>query len=138
MIRALALVAIASVAGFAAAGSRATVGATGTLSGTTQISFGCPGPVSPAGPTCHPWHLFPNARFSISRRSTDGTPVPMIAIVVTSHANARFSVRLGAGSYLITPLAQHSTHGGPRLTVRVRAGAVTTLLVRFVGYPQMA
>jgi hypothetical protein len=137
-MRALALAAVACVAGLAAAGSRATVGATGTLSGTTQISFGCPGPINPAGPTCHPWHLFPYARFSISRRSTDGSPVPMIAIVVTSHANARFSLRLDVGSYLITPLAQHGTHGGPRLTVRVRAGAVTTALVRFVGYPQMA
>ena len=137
-MKALALIAVACVAGFAVAGSRATVGATGMLSGTTQISFGCPGPVSPAGPMCHPWHLFPNARFSISRRSTDGTPVPMPAIVVTSHGNARFNLRLDAGSYLITPLAQHSTHGGPRLTVRVRAGAVTTVLVRFVGYPQMA
>jgi hypothetical protein len=138
VLKALALVSVVCVAGLAAAGSRATVSATGTLSGTTQISFGCPGPVSPAGPSCHPWHLFPNARFSISRRSTDGTPVPMTAIVVTSHANARFSLRLDAGSYLITPLAQHSTHGGPRLTVRVRAGAVTTVLVRFVGFPQMA
>jgi hypothetical protein len=138
VLKALALVSVVCVAGLAAAGSRAAVGATGTLSGTTQVSFGCPGPVSPAGPTCHPWHLFPNARFSISRRSTDGTPVPMTAIVVTSHANARFSLRLDAGSYLITPLAQHSTHGGPRLTVHVRAGAVTTVLVRFVGFPQMA
>jgi hypothetical protein len=137
-MKALALVAAACVAGLATAGSRATASPTGTLSGTTQVSFGCPGPVSPAGPSCHPWHLFPYARFSISRRSTDGTPVPMTAIVVTSNAKARFSLRLDAGSYLITPLAQYRTHGGPRLTVRVRAAAVTTVLVRFVGFPQMA
>ena len=125
-MKAIALATVVCVAGLAAGGSGATIGATGTLGGTTQISFGCPGPVSDSGPTCHPWHLFPNARFSISRRSTDG-----------SNANARFHLRLDAGAYLVTPLPQHSTRGGSRITVRVRAGAVTTAVVKFVGYPQM-
>jgi hypothetical protein len=136
-MKAIALATVVCVAGLAAGGSGATIGATGTLAGTTQISFGCPGPVSESGPTCHPWHLFPNARFSISRRSTDGSPVPMTAIVVTSNANARFHLRLDAGAYLVTPLPQHSTRGGSRITVRVRAGVVTTAVVKFVGYPQM-
>ena len=136
MRKALALVAVACAAGLAAAGSGATVGAKATLSGTTLISHGCSGTQSAAGPSCNPWQLFPNARFSISRRATDGTPVPMTAIVVTSHANARFSVRLDVGSYLITPFAQHLTDGGPHLTVRVRASGVTTVTVRFVGFPR--
>jgi hypothetical protein len=118
-------------------GAGAAIEVTGTLSGTTQISFGCPGPVNPDGPTCHPWHAYPNARFSVSRRSTAGTPVPGTAVVVTSNGHAHFSVRLRAGAYLITPLPQHNTRGGPRLSVRVLAGASTTALVRFVGYPQM-
>ncbi len=111
---------------------------TGVLRGTTQISFGCPGPVSPAGPSCKPWHSFPRARFSISRRSTNGVPVPGTAVVVTSNAQGHFSVRLDVGLYLVTPLQQRNTHGGKRLTVRVRAGNATTALVRFLGYPQMA
>ena len=63
--------------------------------------------------------------------------MPGTAVVVTSNTNGRFSRRLGTGVYFLTPLPQHSTHGGKRLTVRVRAGAVTTALVRFLGYPQM-
>jgi hypothetical protein len=125
------------LAALPAGASGAALDTTGTLTGTTQISFGCPGPVNPDGPTCHPWHAFPNARFSISRRSTSGNPVPGTAVVVTSNPRAQFRVRLGAGSYLLTPLPQHNTRGGTRVTVHVRAGATTTALVRFVGYPQM-
>lgn len=137
-MKAIALAAVVAAAGLATGASGAAVGTTGILSGTTQISFGCPGPVSLTGPACNPWHDFPSARFSISRRSTTGTPVPGTAVVVTSNAQAKFRVRLGVGTYLVTPLPQHNTHGGPRLTLRVRAGAVTTALVRFVGYPRMA
>lgn len=128
---------VLAVAVLSAGTSVAAVRAPGTLAGATQISFGCPGPVNPSGPTCHPWHAFPHARFSISRRSTDGNPVPGTAVVVTSDAQARFTVRLDGGSYVITPLPQHNTHGGARLVVRVRADATTTALVRFIGYPQM-
>jgi hypothetical protein len=46
-------------------------------------------------------------------------------------------LRLDAGSYLVTPLPQHNTHGGPRLSLRVDAGATTRVLVRFLGFPQM-
>jgi hypothetical protein len=137
-MKAFALLAVVCLIGVDAGASGAAVRTAGTLTGTTQISFGCPGPVSSSGPTCHPWHAFPNARFSIARRSVDGMPVPMTAIDVTSNAQGTFHVRLGAGTYLVTPLPQRSTHGGPRLTVRIRAGATTRVLVRFVGFPQMA
>jgi hypothetical protein len=130
----LALAAVSLTAG----ASGAATGATGILKGATQISFGCPGPVSTSGPPCNPWRPFPRARFSLARRSTAGTPVPGTAVVVTSTAQARFNVRLDAGTYIVTPLPQRNTRGGPRLTIRVRAGAATTALVRFLGFPQMA
>jgi len=136
-MKAIFVAAVLAVASLAAGMSGAAVDATGTLKGTTQISFGCPGPVSASGVQCNPWHAFPFARFSISRRSTGGVPVPATAVVITSNARAGFSLRLDAGSYLITPLPQHNTHGGPRLTLRVRAGTTTKALVRFLGYPQM-
>ncbi|HST17352.1 MAG TPA: hypothetical protein VLK36_06760 [Gaiellaceae bacterium] len=115
----------------------AAVESTATLKGATQISFGCPGPVSDSGPACYPWHPYPSARFAISRRTTAGLPVPNTAVVVTSNQNGRFSLRLSPGSYRVTPLPGRNTHGGPPLTVRLRAGAATTVLVRFVGFPQM-
>ena len=137
-MRAIAVATVLALATLPAGASGASIGATGTLSGTTQISFGCPGPVNPDGPTCNPWHAFSNAKFSVARRSTTGAPVPATAVVVTSDAHAHFSIRLSAGTYVVTPLPQRNTHGGPRLTVRVRAGLTTTALVRFVGYPRMA
>jgi hypothetical protein len=115
----------------------AAVDSTGILAGATQISFGCPGPVSDSGTGCNPWHSSPSARFSISRRARGGLPLSNTRMVVTSRLDGRFSLRLSPGSYLVTPLPGRNTHGGPRLTVRVRAGSVTTLLVRFVGFPQM-
>lgn len=137
-MRGIAVAAVLALAAPSAGASGAATHATGTLSGTTQISFGCPGPVNPDGPpTCKPWHAYPNAKFSVARRSTTGAPIPATAVVVTSNARGHFSVRRAVGSYIITPLAQHNTHGGPRLTVRVRAGMTTTVLVRFAGYPRM-
>jgi len=115
----------------------AAVDSTGTLRGTTQISFGCPGPIRDSGPVCNPWRTYPSAHFSIARRSTSGQPVPGSTVVVTSNLNGRFSLRLSPGRYLVTPLPGGKTRGGPRLIVRVSAGAETTVLVRFVGVPQM-
>jgi hypothetical protein len=140
--RAFALTALSALVGAVASSrspaySGAANGPTGTLRGSTQISFGCPGPISPTVSACHPWRPFPGARFSVARRSASGAPVPGTAIVVTSTAQARFSLRLGVGSYLVTPLPQRSTRGGARLAVRVREGAVTLALVRFLGFPQM-
>lgn len=127
------------LAAFALAGgvSSATATATGVLKGVTQISFGCPGPVRAGAPACNPWHTLPHAKFSLSRRSTGGVPVPGTAVVVTSNSLGRFSMRLDTGTYLLTPLPRPSSRGGTRVTVRVRAGRVTTALVRFLGYPQM-
>jgi hypothetical protein len=134
MVKPVALVGLLAAA--AASGSQAAIRATGTLTGTTQITFGCPGPVSPTGP-CYPWHAFPNARFSIARRAADGSPVPATAVLARSNAHARFSIRLAAGLYVITPLPQRNTHGGARIVVRVRAGLATTTRVRFQGFPLM-
>jgi len=128
----LSLVAVGAVAPLAHGSARAT----GLLTGTTQISFGCPGPVREGG-NCDPWRAYPHARFSVARRSSTGDPVPGTAVVVTSNGRARFSVRLDAGMYLVTPLPQSNTRGGPRLTVRVLAGAVKALRVRFEGFPKM-
>jgi len=136
-MKAIAVAVVLATVGVPAAASGAAPAATGLLAGTTQISFGCPGPVNPDGPSCNPWHPFEHARFSVARRSTTGAPVPATAVVVTSNAQAHFSVRLDSGTYVVTPLPQHNTHGGPRLTVRVRTGATTTVLVRFDGFPRM-
>ena len=126
----IAVAAVVAIAGLASTTSRSAVRATGVLRGTTQISFGCPGPTTE--PPCNPWHPFPLARFTVARAAT-----PARTIVVRSNANARFSVRLATGTYLVTPLRQGNARGGPRLTVRLRAGLATTVLVRFVGFPQM-
>ena len=130
MRRLLPIPGILVLAALPAAGSQAA--SSGILRGTTQISFGCPGPVDPSGPGCNPWHALPHGRFSVARRAST---VP--AVVVTSGADAHFRLRVEAGTYVVTPLPGRSTHGGPRLVVRVRAGAATTVLVRFDGYPQM-
>jgi hypothetical protein len=119
-----------AIAGLASATSRSAVQATGVLRGTTQISFGCPGPTTE--PPCHPWRPFPHARFTVARSATPGKTT-----LVRSNANARFSIRLATGTYLVTPLPQGNARGGPRLNVRIRAGLATTVLVRFEGFPQM-
>jgi hypothetical protein len=128
--RLLSIPGILALAALPAAGSQAA--SSGILRGTTQISFGCPGPVDPSGPGCNPWHAFPHARFSVARRASTTR-----AVVVTSGVDAHFRLRVEAGTYVVTPLPGRSTHGGPRLVARVRAGAATVVLVRFQGYPQM-
>jgi hypothetical protein len=109
----------------------------GVLTGTTQISFGCPGPVREGPPVCNPWHTFPDARFSVARRGTDGAPLTGTARVLTSDSAGHFRVRLGAGVYLVTPLPQAHTRGGTRTSIRIRTSQTRTILVRFIGYPQM-
>jgi hypothetical protein len=118
----------------AASAAVACTPGSGRLVGQTQISFGCPGPVG----ACDPWRAFPGARFTIRRAGPTGEPLPQIVRRVVSDAQAHFIVRLAAGRYVITPVAQLHTHGGSSLTVRVRPGGVTSILVRFQGYPQMA
>ena len=106
---------------------------TATLAGVTQVSFGCPGPVRKGGPSCNPWHPLALARFSVA----DDTGRIR---TVRSDARARFDLRLPAGTYVVKPLAQPELHtlGGPQLTVRIRGGMTTRILVRFEGFPQMA
>jgi hypothetical protein len=102
----------------------------GILTGTTQISFGCPGPVGEGTPSCHPWHPLGHARFSVTAGTTR---------FVTSGAQGQFTLRLPAGRYTVTPLPQPQLHtrGGPSITIRIRAGATTRIVVRFEGFPQM-
>jgi len=114
-----------------------TITGSGQLAGKTQISFGCPGPVREGTPGCNPWRAFAHARFSLARYSASGDPIPGTRRIVTSDARGRFAFRLPAGAYLLTPLPQRHTHGGTRLTVRLRAGDSATRLVRFIGFPQM-
>src|SRR5262245_45540692 len=126
----IAVAGVVAIAGLASATSRSAVQATGVLRGTTQISFGCPGPT--ADPPCNPWRPFPLARFTVARAAAPGK-----TMLVRSDANAHFRVRLATGVYLVTPVRQGNTHGGARLTVRIRAGSVTAALVRFEGFPLM-
>jgi hypothetical protein len=121
---------IVAIAGLAGEASRSAVQATGVLRGTTEISFGCPGPTTE--PPCNPWRPFPLARFTVARAATPGRTT-----LVRSNANARFSVRLAAGTYLVTPLRQGNARGGPQVRVRIRGGLATTARVRFEGFPQM-
>jgi hypothetical protein len=138
MVR-LSITASLLVLGFAigpAVASSTTVGF-GSLVGQTQISLGCPGPGRVGQPSCHPWHPFPHARFTIRQVGPAGRPLPQIVRLVVSDATGTFNVRLDAGTYLITPLAQLHTHGGKTLTIHIRSGELTRVLVRYQGYPQM-
>ena len=109
----------------------ATAAGVGTLAGQTQISYGCPGPVAEAEPSCNPWHTFARARFSVSP-SPPGPPR-----TVVSDSLGHFSLRLAPGNYTLTALPQTHTRGGTTLHVRIRAGALTGILVRFQGFPMM-
>lgn len=116
--------------------SLATTGR-GWLSGVTQITFGCPGPARVGGPSCNPWHPFARARFAVTMNAPDGKPIAGTKRVFASDGNGRFSLRLDAGSYTVTPLPQAHTHGGSPLSVRVRTGVVVRVVVRYVGFPMM-
>lgn len=119
----------------AAAVANSAASAGGRLVGTTQITFGCPGPATE--PPCNAWRPFAHARFSLAQRSADGGPRPGTGRTVISNVRARFSLRVPTGTYVITPLPQSHTHGGSRLVVHARNGVTTTTLVRFIGFPQM-
>ena len=102
---------------------------TGRLSGATQISFGCPGPVREGEPGCNPWRPFAHARLTVTGNG--------IKRVVLSDERGRFTLVLPVGGYLVVPVPQKNTRGGPRLTVRVSSGTTTWVRVRFVGFPMM-
>ncbi len=123
------------VAGRASA-SRGQPGS-GLLVGLTQISYGCPGPVRNGQPPCEHWNPFPHAKFAIRQIGENGQPLRQIIRVAVSDRLGRFSVRLSSGDYQLTPLAQAHTSGGRKLTVRIRFGHATRILVRFLGVPRM-
>ena len=129
--------AAAACIGAAVAIANPALTARGHLTGKTQISFGCPGPVGEGTAGCNPWRPFAHARFSLAQRSASGNPIPGTGHTFTSDAQGHFQLLLSAGAYVITPLPQRNTHGGKRLKVQVRAGKVTVALVRFAGFPQM-
>jgi hypothetical protein len=52
------------------------VTSSGRLTGKTEISFGCPGPVREGTPGCNPRRRFVHARFSLAQRSASGNPIP--------------------------------------------------------------
>jgi hypothetical protein len=116
-----------------ATGSKAAQGS-GALTGRTLITFGCPGPAR-LGIACPRWHLFPHSRLAIRQVGPGGQPPPQIVRLVVSDANARFSVRISSGDYLLRPLAQRHTHGGKSITVHLAARVTTRVTVRFIGYP---
>ena len=136
-LRRLIAVTVLVAAGTAAAPAHGAGTPAGWLAGKTQISFGCPGPVRDDQPACDPWRPFPNARFSVVRIGTGGTPVAATRRLVVSDDGGAFRLRLAAGAYDVTPLRQAHTFAGTPLRVRVTAGAVTRLVVRFEGYPKM-
>ncbi len=123
--------------GAAVAVANPAVTASGRLTGKTQISFGCPGPVREGTPGCNPWRPFAHARFSLAQRSHTGNPISGSRRTIISDAHGQFQLLLRAGAYVITPLPQRHTHGGNRLNVQVRAGESMAVLVRFAGFPQM-
>lgn len=129
---------IVLAAGSVAAAAPASAGAAdGRLSGSTQISFGCPGPVREGSPSCHPWRSFGHLRFYVSSSTVTGRPVPGTRRLVVSDAQGGFALRLTAGAYVVMPLPQAHTSGGTWVRARVRAGGATRILVRFEGFPKM-
>jgi hypothetical protein len=109
----------------------------GWISGLTQISFGCPGPVREGAPPCEHWSRFAHARFSIVRLSARDEPRAGSRETIVSDSHGRFRVAVPSGRYLVTPLPQPHTRGGTPIHLRVRAGTASWVLVRFHGVPQM-
>ena len=138
-MRRLIAIGITLLAGTGAAAGVAAPARTldGWLARRTQISYGCPGPVRKGYPACNPWRSFAHARFSVALEAADGSPLLNTKRLVVSDSQGRFILRLPAGSYTVTPLAQAHTHGGTPLRVRVEADTLTRVLVRFQGFPMM-
>ncbi len=134
--RRAAAVAVVVCAGLGTGAVLASASPTGRLLGVTEISYGCPGPQR-VGQKCQRWSIFKHARFALTRVQPDGTPIPSSRRVVASDGNGQFSLVLTAGAYNVTPLSQAHTHGGRSFAVRVRAGQVIRITVRFLGYPMM-
>jgi hypothetical protein len=111
--------------------------ASGRLTGKTQITYGCPGPVRVGAPACDHWITFPRARFTVTRLGATGAPIAGTKQLVVSDASGRFTLVLTAGRYRLALLPQQHTRGGSPISVTVNADRVTWALVRFQGFPQM-
>ncbi|MGZ4390101.1 MAG: hypothetical protein ACXVZL_12040 [Gaiellaceae bacterium] len=136
-MRRLIAVMVLAAAGAAAGTSHGATTPAGWLAGKTQISFGCPGPVRDDVPSCNPWHAFPNAQVSVVRVAANGTPVASTRRLVVSDDTGAFRLRLAAGAYEVIPLKQPHALPTDPLRVRVTAGTVTHVVVRFEGFPKM-
>ena len=125
----LAACAVQTAAGASVAGGR--------LTGATEITYGCPGPVRVGAPPCEHWLGFPRARFTITRLDATGAPIAGTSQLVTSDGRGHFTLTLPAGRYRLTPRAQQHTRGSNPISVTVKAGRATRVLVRFQGFPEM-
>jgi hypothetical protein len=124
--------------GVSVAAAARTQPGSGLLVGQTDISYGCPGPARIGQQPCERWQSFPHARFRLRQIGPRGRPLPpQIIRVVVSDRLGHFSVRLSQGDYRVTPLVQAHTSGGRKLTVHIRSGHTTRILVRFLGIPRM-
>lgn len=110
----------------------------GSVTGQTQISFGCPGAARIGSPSCHPWRAFAHARLAVARDAVGTSARTTQRWLVVSDQDGRFTLRLSAGDYTVTLPAQTHTLGGIALHFHVGAVGVTRLVVRFQGYPLMA
>jgi|SRR5581483_11596254 len=115
----------------ALAAPAAAAGPKGTLAGEAEISHGCPGPVSENGPLCNPWHPYAGAHIQLSRVGSRWTTS------IVSDERGRFALRLPAGSYSVTGVSGVRTKPTGTQQIRIRAGLVTRIVVRFDGFPMM-
>src|SRR5258708_6019522 len=92
-------------------GAAASV-AGGRLAGSTQITYGCPGPVRVGAPPCANWVSLPRARFTIARLDAGGAPIAGTTRLVVSDEHGRFDLALAAGRYRLVRLPQAHTRGG--------------------------
>lgn len=131
----VALVVLTACVAQTASGARV---AGGRLTGLTQITYGCPGPVRVGAPPCEHWLSFPWARFTITRLGATGVPIAGTRRLVISDGRGRFNLVLRVGRYRVLLLPQKHTGGGGPINVTVKAGRTAWVLVRFQGFPQMA
>ena len=124
------LLALATCSLALTAPAAATV-AKGTLAGQAQISHGCPGPVAVDGPACNPWHPYADAHIKVARTGSSWTTT------LVADAQGRFTLRLAPGNYSVTGMTQLRTKPAATQQVRIRAGVVTQVVVRFTGFPMM-
>jgi len=121
----LALLAAVTPAALAASGAH-----TGTLTGTTKINTGCP--VADEGVSCNPWKPLPHARFTITRLNAQGGAIAGTTRALESDADADFSLRLHAGSYLVTPAGSNESRGGGSIRIHLGTGSSATISLHFV------